>query len=122
MDRRTFLTMMVAVPAVAQRKNAPAPKKAPPPVPPPVPRGLAWTQWGGPHRNFKTDATGLKDTWPSSGPRIVWKRALGEGYSSSDIPTLVEGTLPQHRVTKLSPRPAGPDDLAQLFEQALVAW
>ncbi len=44
------------------------------------------------------------------------------GYSSSDIPTLVEGTLPQHRVTKLSPRPAGPDDLAQLFEQALVAW
>jgi hydroxyacid-oxoacid transhydrogenase len=44
------------------------------------------------------------------------------GYSSSDIPTLVEGTLPQHRVTKLSPRPANPDDLAQLFEEALVAW
>jgi hydroxyacid-oxoacid transhydrogenase len=32
------------------------------------------------------------------------------GYSSSDINTLVEGTLPQHRVTKLSPRPAGPED------------
>lgn len=44
------------------------------------------------------------------------------GYSSSDIPALVEGTLPQHRVTKLSPRPAGPDDLARLFEEALVAW
>ena len=44
------------------------------------------------------------------------------GYSSSDIDTLVEGTLPQHRVTKLSPRPAGPDELGKLFEDAMVAW
>ena len=44
------------------------------------------------------------------------------GYTSSDIPALVEGTLPQHRVTKLSPRPAGPDELAQLFEDAMIAW
>ena len=44
------------------------------------------------------------------------------GYSSADIPALVEGTLPQHRVTKLSPRPAGPDELAALFEAAMVAW
>ena len=44
------------------------------------------------------------------------------GYSSSDIPTLVEGTLPQHRVTKLSPRPAAADDLARLFEDAMTAW
>ena len=44
------------------------------------------------------------------------------GYTTSDIPALVEGTLPQHRVTKLSPRPADADDLAQLFEAALVAW
>ncbi len=44
------------------------------------------------------------------------------GYSSSDIPALVQGTLPQHRVTHLSPRPAGPDDLAALFEDAMVAW
>jgi hydroxyacid-oxoacid transhydrogenase len=44
------------------------------------------------------------------------------GYSTSDIPTLVEGTLPQHRVTKLSPRPATADDLAALFEDAMTAW
>src|SRR4029077_14050662 len=44
------------------------------------------------------------------------------GYASSDIPALVEGTLPQHRVTKLSPRPAGPDELAALFEDAMVGW
>jgi hydroxyacid-oxoacid transhydrogenase len=44
------------------------------------------------------------------------------GYSSADIPGLVEGTLPQHRVTKLSPRPAGPEELTALFEDAMVAW
>ena len=44
------------------------------------------------------------------------------GYTSSDIPALVAGTLPQHRVTKLSPRPATADDLARLFEDALTAW
>jgi hydroxyacid-oxoacid transhydrogenase len=41
------------------------------------------------------------------------------GYSSADIPALVEGTLPQHRVTKLSPRPAGPEELAKLFEETM---
>ena len=44
------------------------------------------------------------------------------GYTSSDIPALVEGTLPQHRVTKLSPRPAGPDELARLFEDSMTVW
>jgi hydroxyacid-oxoacid transhydrogenase len=44
------------------------------------------------------------------------------GYSSSDIPALVEGTLPQHRVTKLSPRPAGPDELAALVADAMIGW
>ena len=44
------------------------------------------------------------------------------GYSSSDIPALVEGTLPQHRVTKLSPRAAGREELAALFEDAMVGW
>jgi len=44
------------------------------------------------------------------------------GYESSDIPALVEGTLPQHRVTKLSPRQAGPEDLARLFEDAMANW
>jgi hydroxyacid-oxoacid transhydrogenase len=44
------------------------------------------------------------------------------GYASSDIPALVEGTLPQHRVTKLSPRTATADDFARLFEQSMQAW
>ena len=44
------------------------------------------------------------------------------GYSTADIPALVEGTLPQHRVTKLSPRPASEEDLARMFEEAMSAW
>ena len=44
------------------------------------------------------------------------------GYSISDIPALVEGTLPQHRVTKLAPRPAPAEELAVLFHDAMVAW
>jgi hydroxyacid-oxoacid transhydrogenase len=44
------------------------------------------------------------------------------GFSSDDIDKLVEGTLPQHRVTKLSPRPASADDLKQLFLDSLKLW
>jgi hypothetical protein len=44
------------------------------------------------------------------------------GMDLSDLGALVEGTLPQHRVTRLSPRPVGPDELAGLFEEAMVAW
>jgi hydroxyacid-oxoacid transhydrogenase len=44
------------------------------------------------------------------------------GYTRDDIPALVEGTLPQHRVTKLSPKPAGPEELSKLFEDAMFYW
>ena len=44
------------------------------------------------------------------------------GYRREDIPGLVKGTLPQHRVTKLSPRAAGEDDLSKIFEEALNYW
>jgi hydroxyacid-oxoacid transhydrogenase len=44
------------------------------------------------------------------------------GYSENDLDQLVAGTLPQHRVTKLSPRPASADDLRALFRDALRYW
>jgi len=44
------------------------------------------------------------------------------GFTEADIPALVEGTLPQHRVTKLSPRPAGRDELTLLFQDAMRYW
>jgi hydroxyacid-oxoacid transhydrogenase len=44
------------------------------------------------------------------------------GFGPADVDKLVEGTLPQHRVTKLSPRPAGPEELKQLFLDSMVLW
>ncbi len=44
------------------------------------------------------------------------------GYKSQHIPALVEGTLPQHRVTKLSPRAADAEELAAIFADALSYW
>ena len=41
-----------------------------------------WPQWGGPNRNFTSSSTGLAATWPASGPRRLWSRALGEGHSA----------------------------------------
>jgi len=47
----------------------------------------------------------------------VGLRALG--YDEDDLESLAEGTMPQHRVTKLSPRPVGKKELLQLFSDAL---
>jgi hydroxyacid-oxoacid transhydrogenase len=44
------------------------------------------------------------------------------GYTKDDIPALVEGTLPQHRVIKLSPRPVGREEFTQLFEKSMMIW
>jgi hypothetical protein len=59
MDRRTFLTIALAAPALgtAARELTQA-KKPPAAVPQPQPAaGVPWRQWGGPHRNFQTDAS-----------------------------------------------------------------
>jgi hydroxyacid-oxoacid transhydrogenase len=44
------------------------------------------------------------------------------GFSPDDVDELAAGTLPQHRVTKLSPRPADINDLKQLFLDAMRYW
>ncbi len=41
-----------------------------------------WPQWGGPSRDFKVTAPKLADAWPESGPKVKWRRPLGEGYSA----------------------------------------
>lgn len=57
----------------------------------------------------------MKDTGMPNGLSAV-------GYTEVDVEKLAEGTLPQHRVTKLSPRPADKIALMQLFRDALRYW
>lgn len=44
------------------------------------------------------------------------------GYGAEDVTGLVEGTLPQHRVTKLSPNPASAEDLASIFNESMTNY
>jgi len=44
------------------------------------------------------------------------------GYDEADVPDLVQGTLPQHRVTRLCPRPFSPEELAGVFRASLRLW
>ena len=46
------------------------------------PLSAQWLQWGGPNRDFTTNTTGLAPAWPEDGPRRLWQRPLGDGYSS----------------------------------------
>src|ERR1700694_5361429 len=75
MTRRTFLLASSAATAGAvQHLHAAAT----------APAGVPWTQWGVPHRNFPTESKGIKP-WGAGGPKVVWKRVLGEGYSSASV-------------------------------------
>jgi outer membrane protein assembly factor BamB len=46
---------------------------------------LEWPQFAGPHRNFTSDTQGLANSWPASGPKRLWSRELGEGYSGISV-------------------------------------
>lgn len=41
-----------------------------------------WLRWGGPRGDFTVESSGLANAWPDTGPRQIWKRELGDGYSS----------------------------------------
>ncbi len=44
------------------------------------------------------------------------------GFGPGDVDKLVAGTLPQHRVTKLSPRPIDAEALKKLFLDSMTCW
>lgn len=41
-----------------------------------------WPNWMGPNRNGSSPETGLLTDWPAGGPKVLWKVAGGDGYSS----------------------------------------
>ena len=76
---RPLLLCLLAVSALAQpvptKKLAKKASSTPP-------AGEDWLLWGGKNRDFLVTASGLADSWPAAGPKKLWSRPLGDGYSA----------------------------------------
>jgi outer membrane protein assembly factor BamB len=59
-------------------------KLAAAPLPAPE-SGRDWPQWRGPQRDGLSRETGLLSTWPAGGPRVLWTKPIGRGFSSLAI-------------------------------------
>ncbi|MDX2154369.1 MAG: PQQ-binding-like beta-propeller repeat protein [Bryobacteraceae bacterium] len=80
LTRRHALSLLAAN-ALAQKRT-------------PAPAAGRWPQWGGPRRDFTVpDAPPLRASWPAAGPPVVWKRDLGDGYSSVSVDSGVLYTM-----------------------------
>lgn len=75
---RPLLLCLFAVSVFAQ----PAPTKKPVKKASAKPAAEDWPLWGGKNRDFLVNASGLADSWPATGPKKLWSRPLGDGYSS----------------------------------------
>src|SRR5262249_9377669 len=49
-----------------------------------------WPKWLGPEGTGVSTETGLADSWPEDGPKKVWSKAVGIGYSS---PVALDGKI-----------------------------
>jgi outer membrane protein assembly factor BamB len=52
-----------------------------------------WPQFFGPNLNATSDESGLLERFPAGGPRVVWSKQIGPGYSA---PSVREGELVLH--------------------------
>lgn len=57
----------------------------------------------------------MEELWVPNGLKAL-------GFTPDDIPDLVQGTLPQHRVLKLAPRHVGEAELTTLFEKTMTIY
>jgi outer membrane protein assembly factor BamB len=67
-----ILTILLAVLPVASSAQAPT-------------TSHDWPGFLGPHRNGKSDETGLRNQLPTAEPPIVWQKPIGTGYSAPAI-------------------------------------
>jgi outer membrane protein assembly factor BamB len=44
-----------------------------------------WPQWRGPGRDAVSAEAGWRATWPEGGPKILWSRNVGVGYSAVSV-------------------------------------
>ncbi len=42
----------------------------------------SWSQWRGPGRTGVSGETGIAPRWPETGPKELWRRPLGQGFSA----------------------------------------
>jgi outer membrane protein assembly factor BamB len=49
-----------------------------------------WPQYLGPDRNGISPETGIAQSWPESGPEIIWEVPLGEGFAA---PAIADGKV-----------------------------
>ena len=46
---------------------------------------LDWHQWRGPQRNGISSETGWQAKWPAGGPRQLWQKVIGSGFSTVSV-------------------------------------
>ena len=67
-----------------------------------------WPRFLGPRGDNTSAETGLLDAWPTNGPRVVWEKEIGTGYSA---PSVRAGRLVlHHRV--------GDEEIVECFDAA----
>jgi outer membrane protein assembly factor BamB len=77
------LLVFLIVPAFSADVNGKStPKKAVDKKAKPVVVAEDWTLWGGKNRDFIVNTSGLADSWPAGGPKKLWSRPMGDGYSA----------------------------------------
>ena len=103
-----------------------------------APAVFRWTAQADPERHLRMASTlgaDVRDVDPVDAGELLAEqvislmRATGMpnglsaiGYGEDDVDALVAGTLPQHRVTKISPRAVDEHALRQLFLDSMVLW